>query len=65
MNAGPEARLGFRVDELARLYGISETVIRDSIARGELPAHRVGKRTILIIRSEWEDYLERCSTTRK
>jgi len=40
-------RLTFTVDEVARLLGISRSGAYDSIARGEIPSLRIGRRVLV------------------
>lgn len=37
----------YRVHEAARLLGWTEPAVRQAIARGELPAHRIGRRVVI------------------
>jgi excisionase family DNA binding protein len=45
------------VPELARLLGVPRTRAYELIARGELPAVRLGERTIRVNRRELERFL--------
>lgn len=42
---------------LNRRYGVSRDFIYDAIARGELPAARIGKRRFLVLHRDFESYL--------
>ncbi len=42
-------RLAVSVDEAARLLGVSKDLVYDLIARGELPAIRLGRRLVVAL----------------
>jgi excisionase family DNA binding protein len=44
------------VDEAAKSLGIWPTVVRGHIERGNLPAKRLGRRTIILTRSDVESF---------
>jgi excisionase family DNA binding protein len=46
-----------KVPEIARLLGVPRTRAYDLIQRGELPAVRIGERTIRVNREELERFL--------
>jgi excisionase family DNA binding protein len=43
-------RLALSVTEAAEMLGISRTLAYDLVARGELPAHRLGGRIVVLLR---------------
>lgn len=53
---GEEQRLTYSVDEVAAILGISRSAVYDCIARGEIPARRLGRR-IVVVRAALETFL--------
>lgn len=53
-----EERDAYSVADVARRTGATETAVRRQIERGYLPARRLGKRRLLILRADLERYLE-------
>lgn len=47
----PPERLAVSVNEAARLLGVSRDLVYDLVARGELPAIRLGRRLVVARRS--------------
>jgi excisionase family DNA binding protein len=37
----------YRVHQAARLLGLTEPALRQAIARGQVPAHRIGRRVVV------------------
>ncbi len=58
-------RQGWRVKELAEIYGGSETSWLEAIRRGDLPARRIGARTLIVLKPDLEEFLERSRTDKK
>jgi hypothetical protein len=54
-------RLAYSVRELSLSYTISAGFLRNEIRRRALPAHRLGRR-VLVLKEDWESYLKRMST---
>jgi excisionase family DNA binding protein len=50
-------RLAIRVDEAARLLGLSRAMVYQMVARGELPHVRVGRAVIIPVKA-LEEWLE-------
>lgn len=48
MNEIENARLGYRVDEVAEMLGVSHTTVRHAITAGQIPAIRIAKATMII-----------------
>ena len=57
-------RLTFTVDEVAALLGLSRSAVYDCIARGELPAKRLGRR-VLVVRAALEAFLAEPETPQR
>jgi len=53
---GDEKRVTYSVDEVAAILGISRSAVYDCIARGEIPAKRLGRR-IIVVRAALESFL--------
>jgi excisionase family DNA binding protein len=53
---GTGQRLTFTVDEVAAQLGISRSAVYDCIARGEIPAKRLGRR-VVVVRAALEAFL--------
>lgn len=49
--SAPPERLAVSVNEAARLLGVSRDLVYDLVARGELPAIRLGRRLVVARRS--------------
>lgn len=49
-------RLTYTVDEVAAIVGISRSAVYDCIARGEIPAKRLGRR-IVVVKRALEEFL--------
>jgi excisionase family DNA binding protein len=43
-----DEQLAYRVPQVARLLGLSEHAVRRMIQRGQLPAHRLGRRLFIL-----------------
>lgn len=50
-NSAAPDRLAVSVNEAARLLGVSRDLVYDLVARGELPAIRLGRRLVVARRS--------------
>jgi excisionase family DNA binding protein len=50
------SRLTYSVDEVAEILGISRSATYECIARGEIPAKRLGRR-VVVVRSALEEFL--------
>ncbi len=53
-----EEQVAYSIADVARRTGASETAVRRWIERGYLPARRLGKRRLLVLRGDLERYLE-------
>jgi len=51
-----DLRVTYTVDEVAAIVGISRSAVYDSIARGEIPAKRLGRR-IVVVKLALEEFL--------
>jgi excisionase family DNA binding protein len=49
-------RLTYSVDEVAAILGISRSTVYECIARGEIPAKRIGRR-VIVVRAALEAFL--------
>ena len=56
---GYERRAALTARQSAVVYSLSKTTIRDAIRAGELPAFRIGKRRLLILRQDLEQWLRK------
>ena len=50
-------RLVFTVDEAALLLGVNRKVVYEAVRSGQIPARRIGKRRIVIVRAALLDWL--------
>jgi excisionase family DNA binding protein len=51
------ARYALSVREAAREYGLDRRLIADAIRAGSLPAARLGRRKLTILRADLEDFI--------
>ncbi len=51
-----DSRLTYSVDEVAEMLGLSRSAVCERIARGEIPAKRVGRR-LVVVRTVLEAFL--------
>ncbi len=51
-----DSRLTYSVDEVAEMLGLSRSAVCECIARGEIPAKRVGRR-LVVVRTVLEAFL--------
>lgn len=49
-------RVAFSIAEVSRMYGVSRDSVQRWIDSGELPARRLGKRSIRIMRKDLEQF---------
>lgn len=58
MIAIPEEPIVFKVDQVAKMLGISENLTYKLIREGQLPVIRLGKRRILIPKEAFEKWFK-------
>jgi excisionase family DNA binding protein len=61
---GDEQRVTYSVDEVAAILGISRSAVYDCIARGEIPAKRLGRR-IVVVRVVLDTFLSESDGARR
>ena len=61
---GDEQRVTYSVDEVAAILGISRSAVYDCIARGEIPAKRLGRR-LVVVRAALETFLSESDGARR
>ncbi|GAF77548.1 unnamed protein product [marine sediment metagenome] len=54
-----EEREAFSLRSLARRYHVDRAIISELVRSGQLPAARIGKRRLLVLRRDWEALLRR------
>lgn len=51
--------IGLSIRGAARLYGVSHVTVRAAIAANELPAARIGRRRLLILRTDLDAWIRK------
>lgn len=64
-NTTTETRTSYSLAEAAQVLGVTDRTIRNYIARGSLPAYRVGDRLVRVMRADVEALFRPIPVVRK